>query len=88
MQPKTTPTKRFDGIDTQRFKEMVDSEAFQRFTFRVSAELKRAEEACVRDVDEVLVRRAQGAVAALRTVIGLPASILREMEAANPQRSK
>jgi hypothetical protein len=86
MYAKSISSPRFDGIDAQRFKEMVDSEAFARFTLRVTAELKRAEEACVRDVDEVLVRRAQGAVVALRTVIGLPASILREMEAANPSK--
>ncbi len=80
MQPKATPSARLDDFDLQRFKEMTESEPFKLFAARVTAELKRAEEACVRETEDVPVRRAQGAVVSLRTVLALPAQLIAEMK--------
>ena len=81
---KANLTVRIDDSAVRRFQEMTSSEPFKLLTERITAELKRAEEACVRETDDVALRRAQGAVVSLRTALGLPAILLAEMRRSNP----
>ncbi len=68
----------------ERFREMVQSEPFRLVMERVEAELRRAVDLCARADEERELRRAQGAAAALRMVLGIPERLLAEMK----QRSK
>jgi hypothetical protein len=81
MEGKVTVSARADGIGAQRFAEMVDSAPFVRLRERVEKMLERERGTCERGVDGVELRRAQGAVEALRTVLVLPKVILSEMRA-------
>jgi hypothetical protein len=79
MQPKLTPATRLDDLEVRRFQEMIESPSFARLWGRVKAELERARGECERADGAVELRRAQGAVKALRTVLGLPAQVMAEM---------
>lgn len=71
---------RTEGIGSEEFKRMAESEPFALFMTRVSQELMRAREACAIADSELDLRRAQGAYKALRAVGDLPARILAEIE--------
>jgi hypothetical protein len=79
MTAKLTPVNRVDALDREAFRQMLESEVFGAVQARIAAELKRAEEVCVRSDSEIEIRRAQGAVTALRAALGTPARILEEM---------
>jgi hypothetical protein len=69
-----------DAIDAERFRAMLESPSFWMLTSRMHAELNRASGACERAEGDVELRRAQGAAAAWRVVVALPASMLAEMK--------
>jgi hypothetical protein len=79
VESKAVPVPdRLDALDRERFKEMVDSAAFALYSARLMHELDRYRIECeVRDGTEL--HRSQGAAAALRVVLGLPGTILKEM---------
>jgi hypothetical protein len=77
---KVTPSDRDSGLGARRFEEMVRSDEFSAFLTRVMAEMERARLVCERAEEDTDLRRAQGAVAALRTVLGLPLMLLEELK--------
>lgn len=79
MEALLTPSRRADAIDAEQFGQMIESEYFRRFIARVKAERDRAVEACLTTGDDLPLRRAQGAQAALRSVLELPELMLAEM---------
>jgi|HubBroStandDraft_3_1064219.scaffolds.fasta_scaffold946473_1 hypothetical protein len=86
MQAKPTRVSRTDGLDAQRFQAMIESESFARYRERLEAVLARERTDLETVGNETEMRRAQGAVAALRTALGLPAIILAQMKADSTQR--
>jgi hypothetical protein len=80
MDAKLTSTARFDEVDAQRFKTMMESDSFARFGARIVAELERAQFACERAEEVIQLRRAQGVATALRMVLELPKTMLAEMK--------
>jgi hypothetical protein len=77
---KIIETDRFDGIDRERFAEMLASAPFQIVVKRLAAELARASDECERAGDTTELFRAQGKAAALRMALKLPQAILEEMK--------
>jgi hypothetical protein len=82
LQPTAAVSDRHDHLDAERFRDMVLSPPFQILRRRIEAELERQRTECERQEDESPLRQAQGAVAALRTVLALPTIILGEIERA------
>ena len=80
MQTPVTTSTRLDAIDAERFDEMAASESFGHFRARIAAELERAREDCETQFGLPLTR-SQGKVNALRTVLALPAMMIKEMRA-------
>lgn len=78
MELRRNPIARLDGLDREAFQAMMASEPFAIIQARITAELHRAEEACVRSDADLDLRRAQGAVTALRAVLELPMRIFQE----------
>ena len=73
-------TQRFDQLDRERFRDMIESPPFQILQRRIESELNRLREiteAHARSIKEI--RIAQGGVAALRVVLDLPRRVLDEM---------
>ena len=81
MTTKISPTGRYDAIDREHFRTMIESDQFKLVMARISAERDRATVTCTRSPDQVELLRAQGAVAALDTALELPARLLVEMAA-------
>lgn len=80
--PLTIKTsKRFDALETERFREMLASEPFQKYTARLNEMLTTAARECENEDDDRRLRRAQGRALALRAVLGVPDRILAEMRA-------
>lgn len=79
-QPTSIASSRLDQLDADRFRDMVTSPSFALFTARLKDELERSRLVCEREDDPGLVAKAQGAVAALRSVLAMPAIILKEIE--------
>lgn len=79
MDLRISPANRYDAIDREEFKRMVESESFQILKARLVAERDRLVRLCLTDDDLHLVRWAQGAVASLETALNLPGIILQEM---------
>ena len=79
MESKAVPVPdRLDALDRERFKEMVDSPPFALYSARLMHEFDRYRVECeVRDGTEL--HRSQGSAAALRVVMDLPNTILKEM---------
>lgn len=76
-----TVSQRFDQLDRERFKDMVDSPSFRILFDRIVKELERARATAERHECSIKeVRIAQGTVAALRMVLGLPNQIVNEMK--------
>jgi hypothetical protein len=80
MDAKVTPIDRFEETKARHFREMTESPAFRVLWLRINAELERMRLGCERNESDLEVRRCQGAVRALRTVLGLPEAILAEMK--------
>lgn len=68
-----------DALDRERFADMVASPPFQTLESRIRQELERYRGECEKR-DGVELHRSQGAAAALRVVLGLPAAMLKEMD--------
>jgi hypothetical protein len=79
MDTRTVPTQRLDGLEAERFREMLASPPFALLTARLKAQLEREREACERSDDRTKLLRAQGAAAALRVALGLPGQLLTEI---------
>lgn len=80
MESKAIVTDRLDHLDAERFRDMIASPPFAILRNRIEQELARRIETCTTaDVTKEL-RKAQGGAAALRTVLALPAQILKEIE--------
>jgi hypothetical protein len=77
---KVASAARLDEIDLARLRGMVASAPFQLLQARIQGELTRALTTCERSDSAIEVSRAQGAAAALRTALGLPAKIVAEVE--------
>jgi hypothetical protein len=79
MDPKGVFVNRLDGLDEERFRAMLASPPFRLYLERLQAELERARADCERQPAAVELYRAQGTVAALRTALGLPEQILKDL---------
>lgn len=88
MEARLTPANRLDQLDAEQFRDMLASEPFQRVMARIRAELERARESCAGEDDELKLRRAQGAAAALRMALGLPEQILAEIKNGTVRKSR
>jgi hypothetical protein len=73
-------TTRFDALDREAFKAMIESDGFRNYLDRLKAERARAEDALLRAYTPLDLHRAQGAAQALSTAIALPARMLEEMQ--------
>lgn len=80
MDTKRLPDERLDGLDAERFRDMLASTSFGLLRSRIAAELERAREACTTATERTDIHRAQGSAAALRAVLAMPKTILNEME--------
>ena len=80
MQTKTTVEQRTDALDAEAFSDMVRSHAFALLRDRIQRALSIVSNDCEREDDHLKMRRAQGQVAALRMVLGLPDQMLAEMK--------
>lgn len=80
MQQPVARSPRLDAIDEERFADMVASESFALLKDRIAGELDRARTDCETQFGLTLTR-AQGRVNALRTVLEIPAIMLREIKA-------
>lgn len=69
-----------DSIEIEQFRELIQSNAFARIQSRIQQEMNRNQDLCVRGDTELEIRRAQGAVAALRSAIMIPMRIYEEMK--------
>jgi hypothetical protein len=69
-----------DSADLDALQELERSPAYALVVERIEIELERAGQACEREVLDVHVRRAQGAAAALRTVLRIPAILKDEIK--------
>lgn len=79
MTAKLLTVDRTDSVDRGEFQRMIESELFGSIQARIYAEMKRNQDACQSSDSGLKVRRAQGAVAALRAALELPAQMLAEM---------
>jgi hypothetical protein len=79
MQPTVKPSNRLDVLDIEAFEAMLGSPSFCLLKERIANELRRAQSDCESFNDVRELRRAQGAVRALRAVLTLPEAILKEM---------
>ncbi len=75
----TSRPDRLDALDVEAFEKMLASRAFLTLKTRIADELLRAQTGCETAEDKRVLWRAQGAVKALRTVLGLPEQILKAM---------
>jgi hypothetical protein len=80
MKTKLNPAVAHDRSEADRFAAMVESPAFGALRGRMEAALDRERITCERADGEMELRRAQGAVSALRTILGLPKVMLAEMK--------
>ena len=87
MEAKLSPVNRTDQLDVEAFKDMLESAPFRHFMARVAQELQRALSVTERAEEVLAIRRAQGAAAAIRTVLGLPEQLLGELKAKARGRS-
>lgn len=79
MESNLKPRDRGDALDTERFENMLASPPFALYLKRVAAELERARTDCEKQDELRAIHNAQGRCASLRTVLELPAIMLREM---------
>jgi len=80
MELRNVAPTRPDAIDRESYDAMLASKPFQMLQRRIADELERTKELCHREDSELGLRRAQGAVAALRSVLALPARIAQEQK--------
>jgi hypothetical protein len=86
METKLTPTNRLDLLDAEAFGNMLESASFRLFLARVQRQLAR-ELTVTERADELMpIHRAQGAAAALRSVLALPEQIRGEIKAGVKKR--
>jgi hypothetical protein len=72
---------RYDAIDREQFRAMIESESFKVLQARIAAERDRHITTCTNSDIQLDVMRAQGGAAAIETAMGLPRRILEEMSA-------
>jgi hypothetical protein len=72
--------ERFDGLDREQFREMVESKAFRLFLVRVTREYSRTLQDAARLDEPRDIYRAQGAAMMTEAILKLPARILDEMK--------
>ena len=82
MELRNITAPRMDAIDREAYQAMLARQRtpFQTLQRRIADELERAKELCHREDSKLALRRAQGAVAALRSVLALPARIAKEQQ--------
>jgi hypothetical protein len=78
--PKIVKSERLDGIDREKFEEMLASPSFGLYYKRLVAELIRTQTVCETVTDAPEVYRAQGRISALRMATNLPQKLLEEMQ--------
>lgn len=88
METRSTPTLRLDGLDAERFREMLESATFKLLLDRMRQQLERERETTERSDSEVAIWRAQGAIRAWRTALAVPEQILQEIQRGAYARSK
>jgi hypothetical protein len=71
---------KYDNLDIRDLKAMIASRPFSLVRERIEKELERQRAICERGDSLVEIHRAQGAAAALRTALGLPEQVLREIQ--------
>jgi hypothetical protein len=80
VQSKTIPVADpLDALDRERFQDMLNSPPFLLLRNRILEELQRYCQECEAR-DGVELHRSQGAARALRVVLGLPATMIKEMD--------
>jgi hypothetical protein len=76
---KLTVATRDNPFDVRDLREMIESQAFNVFLKRIDHMIEAERGNCERGLELDAVRRAQGAVAALRAVKRLPETLIGEM---------
>lgn len=79
MTAKLSPVDRYDAIDREEFRQVVENEHFRAIMARIEQDLKRHIDTCVRSDNQVEIYRSQGAAAALKVAIETPARMLDEI---------
>lgn len=80
MEAKLTRVSRLDQLDSEAFRDMIESASFKHLLARVGQILERERTTAERSDDVLAIRRAQGAAGALRSVLALPNQLLAEMK--------
>ena len=80
MTLKLSPAGRFDALDREEMRRMIESDPFKAIQTRISQELQRSIDTCVNSGDQLEVMRAQGAARALETALHTPERVLDEMK--------
>lgn len=68
-------------MDGQDVEQMLASKGFALLSARIQQQLERERQSCESETGETLLR-AQGAVAALRSVLSMPTKLIAESKAA------
>lgn len=71
---------RLDHMDAEDMTRMLESRCFRAIWVRIEADLRRRVETCTSSDNELEIRRAQGAAAALRMVLDVPGQLLDEIK--------
>lgn len=78
MDIKVTPG--YEASDGEALKQMKESRAFGLYLKRLGAELERNRTTCEKSDERVVIYRAQGAVTATRTALGLVDTLIQEAQ--------
>lgn len=79
LEPVVQTDDRFDALDRDQFREMIESKAFRAFLDRVKREMDRGVHDC-RVLDDIgEIRYAQGRSWVAEWVLNLPLQMLAEM---------
>jgi hypothetical protein len=84
MDTKTLPDARLDGLDAERFRDMLASPPFAWLWARIVNEFERSREECTKPGLPADVSFTQGRNAAYRAVLAIPKTMLDEMSPKRP----
>jgi hypothetical protein len=70
---------RLDELDSEQFQRMLASKSWQIYSERLAVMWDQLSVRCFTEKDDIELRRAQGAAAALQSVMACPRTILDEL---------
>jgi hypothetical protein len=83
MTTNVNNSNRLDGIDAERFRQMIESESFALLRKRIQQMFDTAARRCIEETDLPTLHANQGAAHCLRTILGLPEQLLGEIRSNN-----